>query len=174
MDPGCTCWRRVVGDGIPFAAANASGTDRVAEIPANYNFTVFCVPALATLTNVTIVIDGGIIVNNNLTATQWPARRDAIIAITGSADIEITGSGVIDGQGYDWWWAIFLGGTFCRAVFVPRRAPGPCEPSSWLARVLFVLAHGLDGCGWRGSPFSVRPVQARTTAPTCWRSIRYV
>jgi hypothetical protein len=24
------------------------------------------------------------------------------------SDIEVTGSGVFDGQGYNWWWAVFL------------------------------------------------------------------
>ncbi len=91
-------------------AANDSATDRLAEIPAGQNFTVFCVPPLFGLNSVTIAVNGGLIVSDNLTSSQWPPQRNAIITILSSTNIEITGSGVFDGQGYGWWWTVFLTG----------------------------------------------------------------
>jgi len=92
-------------------AANDSATDRLAEIPAGQNFTVFCVPPLSGLNNVTIAVNGGLIVSDNLTSSQWPKEKHAAaLTIESSSFVEITGFGVFDGQGYDWWWTVFLTG----------------------------------------------------------------
>jgi hypothetical protein len=64
-------------------AANASDSDRVAEVPAGQNFTVFSLPGISNLINVSIVINGALIVNDNLTAPEWAVQQSAIINIDG-------------------------------------------------------------------------------------------
>ena len=52
-------------------AANASSAgDRVALIPANYNFTVFPI-VVSGVFNVTLQVDGRLMVNNNISALEW-------------------------------------------------------------------------------------------------------
>ena len=68
------------------------------------------------LHDVSIVLDGNMILNNNISA--WPYVDDTesymdAIDIRNSTNITITGSGVMDGQGMVWW-AGFLNGDVSR------------------------------------------------------------
>ena len=86
-------------------AANTSVTDRVALVPAGDSFYYFWVK-VNYLVNVTLQIDGTILISNNLTATEWPA--DASLWFEHARGLTLTGTGKIDGQGYDWWWHVII------------------------------------------------------------------
>ena len=62
-------------------------------------------PFFSNLTNITIIIDGKIILHDN--NTMWPMYNDLsyynAFDIRDSNNVNITGSGTIDGQGYNWW-----------------------------------------------------------------------
>jgi hypothetical protein len=69
------------------------------------------------LVNVTIQVDGMWRLNKNY--TYWKndlADYMAGLYILNSNGITLTGSGLIDGQGYDWWWCVLL--LFCFFFFV--------------------------------------------------------
>lgn len=81
-----------------FLAANASASDRVVLIPATQNFTIFTV-ALANLTDITVQLEGTLMVSNNISNPAWPRTGEyAALDISQSRGIEITGGGVFDGQ----------------------------------------------------------------------------
>jgi polygalacturonase len=90
-------------------AANASSTDRVAYVPAGSSFYIFMTNA-SNLYNVTLRVDGTLIVSNNLTAFPTQHDHSSTLHITDSAFVTIEGYGTWDGQGYDWWWDVILNG----------------------------------------------------------------
>ena len=63
------------------ANASANPSDRVVEVPAGSNFTLFALPPLNGLTNITLVVDGGLLVSDNFTSPAWPRplMNEAII-----------------------------------------------------------------------------------------------
>jgi hypothetical protein len=67
---------------------------------------------VSSLQSVTIQVDGRLIVNNNITAPEWTRGGVdyGVMELHDSANIEITGVGVYDGDGYNWWWSVFLTG----------------------------------------------------------------
>jgi hypothetical protein len=71
-------------------------------VPAGMNFTIFPV-LVANMSNIVLQVDGGLHVNNNLSATQWIGiHKGGVLEFDDSSNIEITGSGVFDGIGYRW------------------------------------------------------------------------
>ena len=102
-------WTNSVALTAAILAANNSVTDdRTALIPANYSFYIFEVE-VSKLFNITIEIDGTLLISNNITA--WPPSNPkhtlAALYIGDSEYIILQGKGVFDGQGYDWWVYVF-------------------------------------------------------------------
>ena len=86
-------------------AANSSSTDRVVLIPPNLFFFIFDV-SVSNIYNVTIKIEGGLVISNNI--TEWATQTGTnSLYFTSSHYITIEGGGVFDGQGYDWWWFVY-------------------------------------------------------------------
>lgn len=59
---------------------------------------------ISNLYNVTLKIDG--VLEGSLHFDQWPTDRGSVIDILSFEDCEsltISGSGMVDGRGYDWW-----------------------------------------------------------------------
>lgn len=75
-------------------------------------------PYSSYLENITFIFDGTMILHNNISA--WPMLSEDeyinAIDIRNSNNIIITGSGLIDGQGFSWWSDFFQG-------LIPRRRP---------------------------------------------------
>lgn len=90
------------------AAANTSGTDRVALVPAGTSYYHFWVK-VDYLVGVTLQIDGTLLISNNVSSTEWPADGGyASLWFEHARGLTLTGSGKVDGQGYDWWWHVFI------------------------------------------------------------------
>lgn len=81
-----------------FLYANASSTDRVVLVPAGMNFTIFKT-GVENVNNVVLQIDGTLIVGNNVSNPVWNSGPNGAIQLSLSQNIEITGEGLIDGQG---------------------------------------------------------------------------
>ena len=91
-------------------AANTSNTDRVALVPHAHSFYYFWLK-IDYLVNVTLQIDGTLLVSNNLSATEWPGTNIGDFAslwFENANGLTLTGTGTIDGQGYDWWWHVII------------------------------------------------------------------
>ena len=89
-------------------AANSSTTDRVALVPAGASFCYFWLK-VDYLVNVTLQIDGTLLVSNNISATEWPVKGDfASLWFENARGLTLIGNGMIDGQGYDWWWHVII------------------------------------------------------------------
>ena len=92
-----------------FAAAGAGGT---VVVGAGETYVVMQ-SAMAGLENATLVLDGRLVVWN--TISDWPDvpkgdGANVVLYFANATNLSISGSGVIDGQGYDWWWWAILGG----------------------------------------------------------------
>ncbi|EDQ90299.1 uncharacterized protein MONBRDRAFT_24614 [Monosiga brevicollis MX1] len=94
------------------AAQNASqlplGADRTVYVPPA---TFYMAPSSYTgLHDLTFEIDGELIAPLNM--SLWPTDDHnnslPIFQFTNCSRLLLTGSGVVDGQGYDWWWLIIL------------------------------------------------------------------
>jgi hypothetical protein len=93
-------------------AVNSDPTDRVVIIPAGLRFTFFNV-TLSKLTNVVLRVDGTMAINNNISA--WPQLNNdgggfGCFEFVDCVNVTLEGSGMIDGQGYDWWWYVWITG----------------------------------------------------------------
>ena len=77
------------------------GGDHVVVVPQGSTYYIFN-SSVAGLTDITLEIEGTLILNNN--RDVWKARTNAThvgaLAFDGCANLTITGSGLIDGQGY--------------------------------------------------------------------------
>ena len=89
-------------------AANSSTTDHVALVPAGASYCYFWVK-VDYLVNVTLQIDGTLLVSNNISATEWPVEGEfASLWFENARGLTLMGNGMIDGQGYDWWWHVII------------------------------------------------------------------
>ena len=90
-----------------FTAANSSATDRVVEVPAGAAFFLMT-STISDVHDVTFQIDGALYLHNTL--EDWPDEANLygfhIVDVTG---FTLTGSGSMDGQGYNWWVATAKG-----------------------------------------------------------------
>ena len=84
----------------------ADGSMQIVSVPADQVF--YFMPVNVTdIHYVTLQIDGTLIAPNNISA--WPVTDKHkgsyadMILITDSTNLKITGTGTVDGQGYDWW-----------------------------------------------------------------------
>ena len=92
---------------------NTSG-DRTLWVPSYNDFSMFPINA-TNLDDVTIKIDGKIRATQNF--RQWPIEDDAhvhFIHLVNCTDIIFEGSGIVDGQGYMWWFREILNQNIAR------------------------------------------------------------
>lgn len=115
-----TSLKAALNNGIAFykaiLAANSSSTDRTVVVSAGKNYTI--APAVATisyLTDLTIQLDG--IFNAlpiSLEQNDWPldAKGNAISLITfdNCQRLIFKGTGIVEGNGYFWWWTVIITG----------------------------------------------------------------
>lgn len=112
-----------------FAAANVGfNNTRTVWVPPNRNYTVLPHAPLLNLNDVTLRIDGVLQADvadrsiwPNNTAFSLDSTALDLLSFGNSTGITITGSGVVDGDGYDWWWQCLLGGPDNRPNLVGAR-----------------------------------------------------
>eukprot|EP00055_Hartaetosiga_balthica_P010754 m.46951 g.46951 ORF g.46951 m.46951 type:complete len:488 (+) comp7300_c0_seq1:158-1621(+) len=100
------CWANSIA--ITKAIYNVSrsySTTKTVVIPSGYVFTSFPVQ-VSNVAGVTLVIDGHLLASKNISAWPLDSNKDCIdfLLFTNITHFTITGSGRVDGQGYDWWW----------------------------------------------------------------------
>lgn len=88
------------------AVANASTTDRTVIFPADKHYYMYAV-STSYLQDITIQIDGVLKYSDEL--KRYPAGTSALIHISESHGITLTGQGKIDGQGLNWWRRCYTG-----------------------------------------------------------------
>jgi len=94
-------------------------------VPSFQNFTVIPAGPLSNLHNVTLLVEGNLLINvsDANSFLTWPVDDTGVaidmLAFWNCSDIFVTtssgtlnrnGWGVLDGWGYDWWWFVLLGG----------------------------------------------------------------
>ena len=89
-----------------FAAAD-KGPDTVVEVPAGQTFYILNA-SMSGLTDVGFQLSGDLVLNSNQSA--WGGAY-AALTFTDCAGVTVSGTGTIHGQGYAWWWGVFLGTT---------------------------------------------------------------
>jgi hypothetical protein len=90
-------------------AANEDTTDRIVEVPAGYNFTIFNV-TVDSIYNIEFQFDGQILVSKDYKnfPTYSNGRVTDIFVINDSTNLKFYGTGIVDGQGWKWWVREFL------------------------------------------------------------------
>jgi polygalacturonase len=91
-------------------AANQSIGGRTVLIPSNKEFCIFS-SEVHQLHNVTFQVEGKLTISNNI--TEWLnniVTYTAALNFIECKDFTMNGNGVLNGQGYDWWWATTLKG----------------------------------------------------------------
>jgi hypothetical protein len=92
-----------------------SGSDRAVVIDGNGGKTYTMIPAGTNhnLVNITIQIDGRV---NGFDGNQskWPivpgGTGIAMFSLENTTNLVIKGNGIVDGNGYNWWWTVWLTG----------------------------------------------------------------
>jgi polygalacturonase len=94
-------------------AANA-GRDRTVLIASGKNYTILPVARIENLVNVTILFDG-IFFAWNGNHSLWPDIVDGkeknampLISLYNTQGLVIKGEGIIEGNGYIWWWHVII------------------------------------------------------------------
>src|SRR5689334_9294917 len=87
-----------------FQAANASEFDKTVIIPAKTFY--FSAVRLYDMQHILFQIDGNLTAHSNLSTWKYDENGDAFdqFYLERMSDITFSGNGVIDGQGYNWWW----------------------------------------------------------------------
>ncbi|RYY72378.1 hypothetical protein EON63_20955 [archaeon] len=88
------------------SCANASTTDRTVIFPADRHYFMYAI-STSFLQDVTIQIDSVLKYSDDI--KRYPAGTSALIHISESHGITLTGKGRIDGQGLIWWRRCYLG-----------------------------------------------------------------
>ena len=81
------------------AAAAGGGT---VEVPAGGTLSTYLSGPIFLTNNVNLQVDSGAMLQA-LPKASWPSATTALITATNVHDVEISGSGTIDGQGSGWW-----------------------------------------------------------------------
>eukprot|EP01098_Paradermamoeba_levis_P006122 TRINITY_DN2541_c0_g1_i1.p1 TRINITY_DN2541_c0_g1~~TRINITY_DN2541_c0_g1_i1.p1 ORF type:complete len:556 (+),score=189.58 TRINITY_DN2541_c0_g1_i1:98-1669(+) len=89
-----------------FLVANSS-QDRTILVPEGKKFYIFNVE-VEFMYNVTLQVDGILLASNNITFWEKLEIKGSVIYFANSSYLTLQGKGVIDGQGYDWWWYTIL------------------------------------------------------------------
>lgn len=88
--------------------ANNADDDRVAHVPEGDVYYMFYIEH-TNLTNLTVRIDGTLVLNDNRTA--WPKDSPhwlSALYFNDSSNLTFEGKGTVEGQGYWWWWHTIL------------------------------------------------------------------
>ncbi len=97
-------------------AANLSSlprADRVVLVPSGYTFTYLPSDTLNGLHDLTVQLDGDIEalrqVNLTIPDAQWPFNTELnkfqnVFSWSDAWNLLVTGSGKVDGHGYEWWY----------------------------------------------------------------------
>lgn len=86
-------------------AANAS-TDRTVVFPEGSSYYMYAINA-TELMNINIQIDGTLRYSDEI--RRWPRENEAFMYFTYCEGIHLTGKGMIDGQGLNWWRLTYTG-----------------------------------------------------------------
>jgi polygalacturonase len=101
-------------------AANL-GPDKTVTISAGKVYTMLPSTPVSDLVGVTIVFDGTIYAWRGY-EDDWPEDANggalSLVTLLNVEGLTITGSGVMDGQGYRWWWKTILTGKDNRPVLI--------------------------------------------------------
>jgi polygalacturonase len=93
------------------SAANSSDTDRTVIISPGKNYTFLPDGPSDNLINVTVLFDG-IFYAWHENENDWPKNKDGnhwpLICFTNTLNLMVKGNGVIEGNGYMWWWTVIL------------------------------------------------------------------
>jgi hypothetical protein len=92
------------------ALNTANHSQATVLVPADMEFCIFTFQ-VENLHNVTLEVEGTITVSNNI--TEWVNEIKTYVAainFIGCRYLTLHGSGVLNGQGHDWWWADILKG----------------------------------------------------------------
>lgn len=87
-------------------AANASDSDRTVIFSEGSSYFMYAMNG-TDLHDVTIQIDGTLRYSDEI--KNWPSKNYALMYFTGCEGIHITGKGMIDGQGLNWWRYCYTG-----------------------------------------------------------------
>eukprot|EP00049_Salpingoeca_infusionum_P017791 m.354377 g.354377 ORF g.354377 m.354377 type:complete len:452 (+) comp16994_c0_seq1:307-1662(+) len=101
------CWTNARAFQRALNAAQSNATDRLVVVPEG-TFHAFAVNATG-LRNITLRFDGNWVASKNI--TEWPTVNNQHVDFIYFQDVSyltITGNGVIDGEGYAWWWLNIL------------------------------------------------------------------
>lgn len=89
-------------------AANTTANDRTVLVPPGKSYYYFVVRS-DYLQDVTLQVEGVLLASNNISSSQWPSDGTyATLWFQYCRGLTLTGSGTIDGQGYDWWWHVIV------------------------------------------------------------------
>lgn len=101
-------------------AAN-SGPDKTVIIQSEKTYTMLPAGDVNNLEDITIQLDGKINAWGGA-EEEWPldstGKAMTLISINYSTNLTIKGSGIIDGQGYRWWWKTILTGKDNRPILL--------------------------------------------------------
>eukprot|EP00455_Lapot_gusevi_P002948 TRINITY_DN1121_c0_g1_i1.p1 TRINITY_DN1121_c0_g1~~TRINITY_DN1121_c0_g1_i1.p1 ORF type:complete len:447 (+),score=79.76 TRINITY_DN1121_c0_g1_i1:43-1383(+) len=93
-------------------SANISDVDRTVLVPSGQVYTFVPFAQFYNLSDITIQLDGTISIYSDNHAL-WPNHTDSsdamhVLEIIDSHQIQLTGQGTIQGNGYSWWWEVIL------------------------------------------------------------------
>ena len=106
---GLTNNAAAIQSAINDASANGGGT---VEIPANGTLSTYLSGPINLASGINLQIDGGamlqmlprnVTTNGSTIIPKWPSASTPFILGSSLTDVAITGSGIIDGQGTNWW-----------------------------------------------------------------------
>eukprot|EP00056_Hartaetosiga_gracilis_P015980 m.3535 g.3535 ORF g.3535 m.3535 type:complete len:491 (+) comp3576_c0_seq1:3-1475(+) len=101
------CWANSLAlmKAIHNVSDSSSSSPSTVLIPQGFDFSSFPIQ-VSNVSGVTLRIDGHLLASKNISA--WPLDKNKrcidFMLFTNVSDFVITGSGRVDGQGYDWWW----------------------------------------------------------------------
>lgn len=89
-----------------FLMANASETDRTVLVPSGRSYYMYAAN-LSLVNDVTIQLDGNLKYSDEI--HRWPSENFALLYFSYCHGIRVTGRGMIDGQGLNWWRMAYTG-----------------------------------------------------------------
>lgn len=105
---------KAIFDAVMAANATSSqGKPTTVLVPPDLTFTVLNSEAFMHVSDVTLQIDGTLLLSNDISA--WPKRSDVPVTLAAlyfgrSQRITVQGKGLVEGQGYLWWWTAIITG----------------------------------------------------------------
>ena len=100
-------------------AANSSESDKTAVIPGGRFYIMLPAGTVSNLVNVVIVIDGKVEAWHG-DHSDWPKNSNGgvlpLFSLEYTQNLTVTGSGQVNGYGYNWWWHTILTGEDNRPI----------------------------------------------------------